>query len=62
VDLPARYSHEFPVGNSGTNYVLKAIPLDVWEKAKKRAHGQHRSVRVVLIRALQLFADGHLEV
>jgi hypothetical protein len=46
----------------GRDYVLKAVPTETWEKAKRRAHSQHLSVRTILIRALQLFADGRLEL
>ena len=61
VQLPARYSHEYPV-HEGHNYSLYAIPFDVWERAKRRAHAEDRSVRVVLIRALELYAAGRLNV
>ena len=59
--FPAKYSHEYPIG-TGHDYSLHAIPLDVWERAKRRAHAQDRSVRVVLIRALELFGSGRLDI
>jgi hypothetical protein len=40
--------------------VLKGIPLDVWDRAKRRAHAEQQSVRVVLIRLLEQYGDGRL--
>jgi len=59
VDYPARFSREYPVG-AGHHYLLNGIPFDVWQRAKKRAHAEERSVRVVLIRALDLYGSGQL--
>jgi predicted kinase len=59
VELPARYSKEYPV-REGHNYVLNGIPIDVWERAKARAHAEDRSVRLVLIKALDLYGAGRL--
>ncbi len=61
VRLPARYSHEYPV-SEGHDYTINAIPQDVWERAKRRAHAEQRSVRVVLIRALDLYGAGRLDL
>ena len=59
--FPARYSHDYPV-NQGHHYSLNAIPLDIWARAKTRAHAEERSVRVVLIRALDLYGRGKLDL
>lgn len=40
--------------------MLNAIPIDIWRRAKKRAHATDRSVRVILIRALDLYGSGRL--
>ena len=61
VRFPARYSHEYPVAD-GHDYSLNKIPFEIWERAKKRAHGEDRAVRVVLIRALELYGSGRLNV
>jgi hypothetical protein len=61
VQLPARYSHDYPV-SEGHDYSLNAIPTAIWERAKRRAHAEDRSVRVVLIRALDLYAAGRLDL
>jgi hypothetical protein len=59
VQLPSKYSHAYPV-RTGHDYVLNSIPVDVWRRAKKRAHAEDRSVRVVLIRALELYGSGRI--
>jgi hypothetical protein len=59
ISRPATYSHDYPTGG-GHDYVLKAIPTDIWERAKKRAHGEQLAVRSVLIRALDLYGRGRL--
>jgi hypothetical protein len=59
--FPAKYSHEYPIAK-GHDYSLHAIPVDVWERAKRRAHAQDRSIRVILIRALELFGSGRIEL
>jgi len=46
----------------GHDYVLNAIPVQIWERAKRRAHGDQRSVRVILIRPLALFGSGRLDL
>ena len=46
----------------GMTTTCTPIPMDIWERAKKRAHAQDESVRVILIRALQLFGTGHLKI
>jgi hypothetical protein len=61
VELPEKYSHDFLVGQ-GHDYVLNAIPVQIWERAKRRAHGDQQSVRVILIRALDLFGSGRLDL
>jgi hypothetical protein len=61
VQLPAKYSHEYPV-SQGHQYRIRSVPLAVWTRAMRRAHGEQRSIRVVLIRALELYADGRLDL
>ena len=61
VQLPEKYSHDYPVGE-GHDYVLNAVPLEIWQRAKQRAHGDQRSVRVILIRALDLYGSGRLNL
>jgi hypothetical protein len=46
----------------GHDYSLNGIPVDVWERAKKRAHSESRSVRVILIRALESYGSGRLNL
>ena len=58
---PARFSREYPV-HEGHNYLLNGIPEDIWQRAKNRAHADDQSVRVVLIRALELFGNGRLNL
>ena len=59
--FPARYSKDYPV-NEGHSYVLNAIPFDIWERAKMRAHGEERAVRTILIKALDLYGSGRLNL
>jgi len=59
IQLPARYSHDYPV-EQGHNYLVRSIPNGVWAKARKKALAEHRSIRVVLISALELYAAGRL--
>jgi hypothetical protein len=42
--------------------VLNAVPLEIWQRAKRRAHGDQRSVRVILIRALDQYGRGRLDL
>jgi hypothetical protein len=60
IQLPAQYSHTYPV-SSGHNYLLRAVPLDVWQRAMKRASNEQRAIRGVLIRALERYADSGIE-
>lgn len=60
-DYPARFSREYPV-EKGHNYSLNGIPQEVWKRAKKRAHADERSIRVVLIRALELYGNGRINL
>jgi hypothetical protein len=48
--------------SEGHHYSLNAIPSDVWEKAKKRAHGEDRAIRWVLIRCLELYGSGRINL
>ncbi len=61
VQLPKEYSHDYPVGE-GHDYVLNAVPFEIWQRAKRRAHGNQRSVRVILIRALDRYGSGRLDL
>jgi hypothetical protein len=60
VDYPAHASREYRV-DAGHDYHLNGVPLDIWQRAKKRAHADQRSIRIVLIRALDLFGSGNLD-
>ena len=61
VQLPARYSHEYPV-HEGHDYSLNAIPPQIWERAKRRAHASQQAIRVILIRALDLYGAGRIDL
>ncbi len=61
IQLPAKYSHDYPVSD-GHNYLLRSVPLTTWAQARKRALAEDRSVRVVLIRALEAYAAGRLSL
>ena len=56
---PAHVSREYRV-DAGHDYVLNGIPPAIWQRAKDRAHAEGRAVRVVLIRALELYGNGQL--
>jgi hypothetical protein len=59
--FPGRYSHEYPVSKASSHhYSLNAIPIEIWERAKRRAHGEDRAIRVILIRALELYGSGRI--
>jgi hypothetical protein len=60
--LPPKYSHEYPVRAGGHGYMVNAIPTDIWNRAKARAHGEGIAIRTVIIRALDLYAKGHLNL
>ena len=55
-----RYSHDYPV-SEGHDYSLNAIPVQIWARAKQRAHAEQRSVRGILIRALDLYGSGKID-
>ena len=57
IQLPARYSKDYPV-SSGHDYRLRSVPVPTWKRATKRALAEERSIRVVLIRALEEYAAG----
>ena len=61
IQLPARYSHDYPVQH-GHNYLVRSIPPNVWTRARKRAASEERAIRVVVIRALELYASGRLDI
>ena len=44
----------------GHNYLVRSIPLSIWERAIRRAAAEERAIRVVLIRALEQYAEGRL--
>jgi len=62
IKLPAKYSHAYPVSTGGHNYTLRGVPVPVFERALRRAHGADVSIRTVLIRALELYGAGRLEI
>jgi hypothetical protein len=45
---------------NGHNYLVRSIPVEIWEAARKRAHAEQRAIRNVLIRALEIYAAGRL--
>jgi hypothetical protein len=61
VQLPAKYTKDFPV-HEGHQFSVRGIPYEVWERAKRRAHAEDHSVRVIVIRALDLFGKGRLNL
>lgn len=61
IPLPSRYSREYPVEH-GHNYLLRGVPSDTWDRALKRAMLEKRAMRVVLIRALEEYAAGRLNL
>lgn len=48
--------------SEGHNYLLRAVPIDTWKRALKRSQAEDRAIRVVLIRALEEYAAGRLQV
>jgi hypothetical protein len=44
----------------GHNYLVRSIPVGIWQRALKRASAEERAMRVILIRALEQYADGRL--
>jgi hypothetical protein len=60
-DYPAHFSREYPV-REGHHYSLNGVPRDIWNRAKKRAHADDRSIRVILIRALELYGSGRIHL
>jgi len=61
VEYPAHVSREFRV-DAGHDYHVNGIPLGIWQRARKRAHAEQRAVRVVIIRALELYGNGELNL
>ena len=61
IQLPARYSHEYPV-KDGHDYRVRSIPDHIWTAARRRSLAEHRSIRVVIVRALELYAAGRLRI
>jgi hypothetical protein len=61
VHYPAHASREYRV-DAGHDYVLNGVPLAIWQRARRRAHAEQRAVRVVLIRALELYGNGELNL
>ena len=57
IQLPARYSPGYPVKN-GHNHLVRSIPVEIWEAARKRAHAEERAMRNVVIVAPELYAAG----
>ncbi len=48
--------------NQGHNYLVRSIPTDTWTAARKRATADQKAIRVVVIRALELYAAGRLKI
>lgn len=44
--------------SGGHDYRLRSVPLAIWKPATRRALADQRSIRVVLIRALEEYAAG----
>jgi len=61
VQLPARYSKEFPV-HEGHHFAIDAIPFEIWERAKRRAYSEQRSMRFVIIKLLDAYGGGRLNI
>lgn len=54
-----QYSKDYPIAG-GHNYLVKSIPRAIWTRANRRAKTdgpRGRSIRNVIIRALELYAD-----
>ncbi len=47
--------------SGGHDYRLRSVPLTIWKQAAKRALAEDRSIRVVLIRALDEYAAGRFD-
>lgn len=53
----ARYSREYPV-TGGHDYFVRSIPTKTWDAVEKRAEREgRRSIRVVAIKLLELYAQ-----
>lgn len=58
----AHYSDAYPIAG-GHSYLVKSIPRPIFEAAQARAAGENgRSVRNVIIRALELYGAGKLRI
>lgn len=58
----ARYSREYPV-TGGHDYFVRSIPKPTWAAVEKRAELEgRRSVRVIAIKLLELYAEKGAEV
>ena len=45
---------------NGHNHLVRSIPVEIWEAARKRAHAEERAMRNVVIVAPELYAAGRL--
>ncbi len=52
-----KYSRDYPIAG-GHNYLVRSIPRPIWKGASARSKGDQRSIRNVIIRALELYAAG----
>lgn len=58
----ARYSREYPV-TGGHDYFVRSIPKTTWAAVEKRAELEgRRSVRVIAIKLLELYAEKGADV
>ena len=51
----------FPA-SEGHHYALNGIPEKIWQRARKRAHAEDKSVRLILISALSRYGEGLLDL
>jgi hypothetical protein len=60
-----QYSRDYPI-TGGHDYLVRSIPRATWRDAGKRAQsendGRGRSIRNVIIRALELYAEKKLDL
>jgi hypothetical protein len=63
VKQPTKYRKDYPIGDAtGHHYNLRAVPRDIWKRVRRRAEAENLSVRYVVIRSLELYALGRLNL
>lgn len=56
-----RWSRAYPSQTPGApNYMLKAIPMDIWDRVHQRRVQDGLSLRWLIISLLRAYADGHV--